>query len=209
MELSESLRNTLASLKHGGEMVDAKILQNSETYQRITQDIRETAANLVSLIRKHEEMLVCKATEMSQLSLREMEEKKEDIAAQIEEIENLLSYNDSLSGTSMDEETNVDDKQEWEEAITSKMQSLCTIQSQLKPSEEEFMEFKSLLMDPRVMGALCHYGEISTSYGIEDEGSKQTSFDLIDFDENANVVKQNQQSSHEETDSSYETIPFL
>lgn len=214
MELSETLKKTLESLKNAHEMIGARILQTSKTSQEIVREIHETAENLVNSIRKHEEILVSKAIDFSQIILREFEGKKEDIEMQIEEIDTLLSYSEKMESwiTETTEDAILDDKQDWQKAIVSKMMNLCTINDDLITPNSQFIEFQRLLEEPGLVDVFCHFGDIITSclYEInEEKGKDPQCCDLIDFDENANVFKQSQQSSYEETDSSYEAIPYL
>lgn len=207
MELNETLIETLDSLKGTYELLDAKIPQSSKTYEKIVEEIHEIADNLVTSIRKHEDILITKAREISQLNLLEMAETKEDIAMQIEEIENVLCYNEKLASLT-DED---DDKLEWEKAINTKMIILCEIDKDLKTSDNNFIEFRRLLLDCNLIDAFCNYGDvICTSYEITDTNIKDPDCcDLISFDENANIVKPISQTLEEDGDSSYEAIPYL
>ena len=212
MELSEKLKKTLESLKKAYEMLDARILQTSKTYQDIVREIHETAENLVNSIRKHEEALVSKATEVSQIILCEFEGKKEDIEMQIDDIDTLFSYHEKMERwiAETSEDAITDDKQDWQKAIVSQMVNLCTIHDDLRTPNSQFIEFQRLLADPGLVDVFCHFGDIITSclYEINMEKGKGLQCGHL-IDESANVYRQSQQSSYEETDSSYEAIPYL
>lgn len=212
MELdNEFVREALLPMKKAYEEINDKVLQTSRTYQSIIEEIHAVAEKLVDSIRKHESVLVEKASEMSVLSLRELNNKKQALATNIEEIENLLEYSESLV-TEEGQDTNIEDKNEWESAIKTKMDQLCEFKNWFDKPEKavESIEFKSLFEDPQLRVAFCHYGDISTSYGIKDEESKNaTTGNLIDFDENDNIVNDLENKSSKEDEASFEAIPYL